>query len=56
MLVDPHGHTPKWFQVDIPTSVSLLTVGAIVRTSIALSVTAAQREKKLLARKPPQQS
>jgi tellurite resistance protein TerC len=56
MLVKPHGHPPKWFQVDIPTGVSLLTVGAIVLTSIALSVTAAQREKKLLASKAPQQS
>src|SRR6266566_1661610 len=46
MLVDPHGDEEKWFQVDIATSVSLLTVGAIILTSIAFSITAAHREKK----------
>jgi tellurite resistance protein TerC len=46
MLLDPHGHEEKWFQVEIATSVSLLTVGAIILTSIAMSVTAAHREKK----------
>jgi tellurite resistance protein TerC len=46
MLVDPHGEEEKWFQVDIATSVSLLTVGAIILTSIAFSITAAHREKK----------
>ena len=47
MLIDPHGHTEKWFQVEIPTSVSLLVVAAIIATSIALSITAAKREKEL---------
>jgi len=46
MLVDPHGHEEEWFQVDIPTSVSLLTVGAIILTSIAFSINARRREKK----------
>src|SRR6266850_3340372 len=47
MLLDPHGHKPEmWFQVEIPTNVSLLVVGAIILTSILLSVTAAQREKR----------
>jgi len=45
MLLDPHDEPEKWFQVDIPVSVSLLVVGAIILTSIALSVTAARREK-----------
>ncbi|MGD0251448.1 MAG: TerC/Alx family metal homeostasis membrane protein [Verrucomicrobiota bacterium] len=45
MLLDPHGHEPKWFQIEIPTSVSLLIVAGIFLISIALSVTAAQREK-----------
>jgi len=45
MLLDPHGHEPKWFQIEIPTSVSLLVVAGIFLISIALSVTAARREK-----------
>jgi tellurite resistance protein TerC len=46
MLLDPHGHEPKSFQIEIPTGVSLLVVAAILAISIALSVTAAHREKK----------
>jgi tellurite resistance protein TerC len=46
MLLDPHGPEPKWFQIEIPTGVSLLIVAGIFLVSIALSVTAAQREKK----------
>lgn len=45
MLLDPHQHEPKWFQVALPTSVSLMVVAAILLISIALSVTAAHREK-----------
>ena len=45
MLLSPHGHEPKWFQVEIPTSVSLLVVAGIFLISIVLSVTAAQRER-----------
>jgi TerC family integral membrane protein len=44
MLLDPHDHPPLWFQVDIPTSVSLLVVAAILLTSIVLSVAVARRE------------
>jgi tellurite resistance protein TerC len=46
MLLDPHGQPPQWFQVDIPGSVSLLVVGAIIATSIAVSVAAGRREKR----------
>jgi len=46
MLLDPHDRAPLWFQIDIPTGVSLLVVAAILAISIALSVTAAHREKK----------
>ena len=46
MLLDPHGQEPKWFQIEIPTSVSLLVVAGIFLISIMLSVTAAQRETK----------
>ena len=45
MLLDPHSHEPKWFQIGISTGISLLVVAAILLISIALSVTAAQREK-----------
>ena len=46
MLVDPHGQPEKWFQVEIPSSVSLLVVAAILITAIVLSVTAMEREKR----------
>jgi tellurite resistance protein TerC len=45
MLVDPHGNEPKWFQIEIPTTVSLLVVAALLSISIVLSVTRARREK-----------
>jgi tellurite resistance protein TerC len=46
MLIDPHGaEEHKWFQVELPTTVSLLVVAAILLISISLSVTAARREK-----------
>jgi hypothetical protein len=46
MLLDPHGHPPQRFQIEIPTSVSLLAVAAILLVSIALSITAARRERR----------
>jgi tellurite resistance protein TerC len=46
MLIDPHESPPRWFQIEIPTHTSLLVVAAILGISIALSVTAARREKK----------
>lgn len=45
MLLDPHKNEPKWFQLALPTSVSLMVVAAILAISVALSVTAAHREK-----------
>ena len=39
MLLDPHDSPPRWFQVEIPISVSLLVVGGIILISIVLSVT-----------------
>jgi tellurite resistance protein TerC len=44
MLLDPHDHPAQWFQIEIPTTVSLLVVAAILSISIALSVTTARRE------------
>ena len=47
MLLDPHEEKrPFWFQVDIPTSVSLLVVAGILLVSIVLSVTATRREER----------
>jgi tellurite resistance protein TerC len=45
MLLAPHGPEPKWFQVELPTMVALEVVAAILLISIALSATAAHREK-----------
>jgi tellurite resistance protein TerC len=39
MLLDPHESPPRWFQVEIPISVSLLVVGGIILISIVLSIT-----------------
>ncbi len=53
MLLDPHDNPkPKWFQVEIPISVSLLAVGGVILISIVLSITAGWKEKK--ARKKEQ--
>ncbi|MGH8023334.1 MAG: TerC/Alx family metal homeostasis membrane protein [Limisphaerales bacterium] len=44
MLIEPRGPGLRWFQVGLPTSVSLMVVAAILLISIALSLTAAHRE------------
>ena len=46
MLLDPHDQAPRWFQIDISTTASLIVVAAIIFISILLSVLAAWREKK----------
>ena len=47
MLLDPHDREPPlWFQIEIPISVSLLAVAAIILISIVLSLTATRREKR----------
>lgn len=46
MLFAPHGPSAQWFQIQIPTSISLLVVAAILSISMVLSITAAQREGK----------
>jgi tellurite resistance protein TerC len=53
MLLDPHDQPPKWFQVEIPTNVSLMTIGAVVLIAIVLSTLVAEREKRTGAGKPP---
>jgi tellurite resistance protein TerC len=46
MLLDPHSYEPKWFQIEIPTSVSLMVVATIILIAIVLSVMVAEREKR----------
>lgn len=47
MLLDPHDREPPlWFQVEIPISISLLVVAAIIISSILLSVAVGYREKR----------
>src|SRR5580765_2983887 len=47
MLLDPHDREPPlWFQIEIPISISLLAIAAIILISIVLSVIATRREKK----------
>jgi len=53
MLLAPHGDSHQWFQVEIPTGLSLLVVAGVILVSIALSFAAAQREKKRGVDKTP---
>jgi tellurite resistance protein TerC len=46
MLLDPHGQPEKWFQLEIPTNVSLMVVAAVVLIAIVLSTMVAEREKR----------
>jgi tellurite resistance protein TerC len=48
MLIDPHNNPPRWFQMDVPISVSLMTVTGIILTSIVLSVIVSRGESKAL--------
>jgi TerC family integral membrane protein len=49
MLLEPRQRPPLWFQIPIPTAVSLLVVAGILLVSIVLSVAAARREKRKTA-------
>lgn len=53
MLLDPHDRPPRWIQIEIPTSVSLLVVGTILSIAIILSVVVAHREKRRVPKPPP---
>jgi tellurite resistance protein TerC len=46
MLLDPHDKSPLWFQIETPTSVSLLAVAGILLVSMVLSIFAARRERR----------
>jgi TerC family integral membrane protein len=46
MLVEPHGPPSQWFQIQIPTSISLLVVAAILFVSIVASIVAARCRQK----------
>jgi tellurite resistance protein TerC len=45
MLLDPQDKPPKWFQVDIPITVSLAVVAGIILISIIVSIIVARRNK-----------
>jgi tellurite resistance protein TerC len=45
MLLDPHEHPPRWFQIDIPDTTSLLIVVTIIAISILVSIVTARRER-----------
>jgi tellurite resistance protein TerC len=47
MLLDPHDRAPQWFQVKIPTTVSLLVIAAVLTAAIGLSLAATERERKI---------
>jgi tellurite resistance protein TerC len=44
LLLDPHGRSPRWFQVEIPVSLTLPIVGAILLLTVGLSVAVSRRE------------
>jgi len=44
MLLDPHEEVPKWYQVELPTMISLLIVGGIILLSMVASLFAAWRQ------------
>ena len=46
MLLAPHGESHQWFQVEVPTPVTLLVIGLILGTSILLSLRAAAQKSK----------
>jgi tellurite resistance protein TerC len=53
MLLDPHDRPePFWFQIDIPTSVSLLFVAGIILLSMIASIAAAKRDEGRKNEKP----
>ncbi|MBI5387756.1 MAG: TerC family protein [Verrucomicrobia bacterium] len=45
MLIDPHDQPAKWFQLEIPTGLSLAVVASIIVLAILFSVVMAKREK-----------
>jgi len=47
MLLDPHERNPNWYQVEISSGISLLVVGVIILTSVALSIVATQRGRRI---------
>jgi tellurite resistance protein TerC len=55
MLLEPHGEqqqSPLWFQVKIPTSLSLAIVAGIITVSIVISIIVARRHRAQEAQPP----
>jgi len=47
MLLEPHGHSPQWWQMEISNGAALLTIATIVSLAMLSSVAAARREKRV---------
>jgi tellurite resistance protein TerC len=47
MLLDPHNNAPRWFQVKIPTTASLLVIALILTIAIGISLMAMRRERNI---------
>ena len=45
MLIEPHGRSSQWFQIQISTGASLIVVATILLVSVALSIVVARLEK-----------
>jgi tellurite resistance protein TerC len=45
MQIDPHGKPPEWYQLKIPTTLSLVVIACIIIGSILISVAVARREQ-----------
>jgi tellurite resistance protein TerC len=45
MLLASHGHPPNWFQVNLPTAISLLVIALILVLAMVLSVVKARRRR-----------
>ena len=56
MLLDPHDHAPQWFQVKIPTTVSLSAIALVLAAAIGFSLGAKPktRSAKSEIRKKPE--
>jgi predicted tellurium resistance membrane protein TerC len=52
MVLDPHEHTPRWFQIDIPIWVSLVVVGNIILLSVICSVIAGRLDRRRAPTQP----
>ena len=53
MLLDPHGHPPRWWQFEMPTTVALIVVASIIVSSIMASLLHSCWERRKACPAPP---